>query len=197
MRIVDAARRAFTSHGLAGTTMDELARELGMSKKTLYRFFRGKEALADALVTAKVESITVGLKEIMEDASAGFSSRARRVLDHVLMELSGVSPVFLRDLRRFAPRVYRRIETVRRRVIPDVWGRLIAEGRNEGLVRADVDPAFAAELMLLAVQGMLSPDSLERLHLSPKQAYAQTTHLLLGGLFTAAGRREHEKTERG
>ncbi len=117
-------------------------------RKTLYRFFPGKEALADSLVTAKVESITSGLRAIMEDGGAGFSARAHRVLDHVLTELSGVSPIFLRDLQRFAPRIHRRIETVRRSVIPEVWGTLIAEGRNEGLVRAEIDPLFAAELML-------------------------------------------------
>jgi len=195
-RILESAHRAFLTHGFAGTTMDDLAREVGMSKKTLYRFFTSKEALADALVTAKIESITTGLAAIMGDDGAEFSIRARRVLDHVLMELSGVSPVFLRDLKRFAPRIYRRIETVRRRVIPEVWGRLITKGRDEGLVRADIDPAFATEIMLQAVQGILSPETLERLHLSPRQAYAQTTNLLLGGLLTAAGRRDHEKTQR-
>jgi hypothetical protein len=63
-------------------------------------------------------------------------------------------------------------------------------------VREDVDPAFAAELMLHAIQGLLNPETLERLHLTPKQAYAKTTNLLLGGLLTAAGRRDYEKTER-
>jgi AcrR family transcriptional regulator len=195
-RILDAARRAFLAHGFAGTTMDELARELGMSKKTLYRSFSGKEAMADALVSAKMAAVTSGIETIMADPGAGFSARARRVLDHVMTELSSVSPVFLRDLQRTMPHIYRRIENVRRNVVPELWGRLIREGQAEGLVRDDVDPVFAAELMLHAVQGILHPGTLDRLHLTPRQAFAKTTTLLLGGMLTTAGRRDHEKSER-
>jgi AcrR family transcriptional regulator len=195
-RILDAARRSFLAHGFDGTTMDELAGELGMSKKTLYRSFSGKEAMADALITAKMAAVTSGIDAIMTDPGLGFSMRARRVLDHVMTELSSVSPVFLRDLQRSMPHIYRRIENVRRNVVPELWGRLIREGQAEGLVRDDVDPAFAAELMLHAVQGILHPGTLDRLHLTPRQAFAKTTNLLLGGMLTAAGRRDHEKTER-
>lgn len=195
-RILDVARRAFLAHGFDGTTMDELAHELGMSKKTLYRSFSGKEAMADALVSAKVAAVTSGIDAIMADPDAGFSARARRVLDHVMTELASVSPVFLRDLQRSMPHIYRRIENVRRNVVPELWGRLIREGQAEALVRDDVDPAFAAELMLHAVQGVLHPGTLDRLHLTPRQAFAKTTNLLLGGLLTAAGRRDYEKSER-
>jgi AcrR family transcriptional regulator len=195
-RILDAARRAFLAHGFASTTMDELARELGMSKKTLYRSFRSKDAMADALVSAKMTAVTSGIETIMADPAAGFSTRARRVLDHVMTELSSVSPVFLRDLQRSMPHIYRRIENVRRNVVPELWGRLIREGQAEGLVRDDLDPAFAAELMLHAVQGVLNPETLQRLHLTPKQAFAKTTNLLLAGMLTAAGRRDHEKSVR-
>lgn len=195
-RILDAARRAFLLHGFASTTMDELARELGMSKKTLYRSFRSKDAMADALVSEKMTAVTAGIDTIMADPDAGFSMRARRVLDHVMTELSGVSPVFLRDLQRSMPHIYRRIENVRRNILPQLWGRLIREGQAEGLVRDEVDPVFAAELMLHAVQGILHPGTLDRLHLTPRQAFAKTTNLLLGGMLTAAGRRDHEKSER-
>ena len=196
MRILDAARDAFIAHGFAGTTMDDLARELGMSKKTLYRFFASMEAIAEALVTAKIESIKSGLDVIMDDPAAGFSDRARRVMNHVMTELSGVSPVFVRDLKRFLPHIHRRIENVRSVVVPGLWRRLIREGRDEGLVRENVDPDFAAEIMLHAMQGLLNPESLDRLHITPKEAYSKSTNLLLGGMLTAAGRRDHEKTQR-
>ncbi len=42
----------------------------------------------------------------------------------------------------------------------------------------------------------MSPESLERMRLTLRQAYAQTINLLFGGLLTAAGCRDHEKTQR-
>ena len=195
-RILEAARNAFFAHGFARTTMDDLARELGMSKKTLYRSFASKEAIVGAIVAAKVESISSGLEVIMEDPESGFSTRAQRVMNHVMTGLSGVSPTFVRDLQRFLPHVHKRIEDVRRVLVPQTWSRLIREGIDEGMVRESVDPAFAAELMLHAVQGLLNPGTLDRLRLTPTQVFSRTTNLLLGGLLTAAGRREYEKTER-
>ena len=56
-RIVTAARQHFFTHGFRGVTMDDLAEELGMSKKTLYAEFAGKTALLRAVLLDKFHSV--------------------------------------------------------------------------------------------------------------------------------------------
>jgi AcrR family transcriptional regulator len=52
-RIIDAARAHFFSHGFRSVTMDDLAVELGISKKTLYAYFPGKFDLLEAVLADK------------------------------------------------------------------------------------------------------------------------------------------------
>src|SRR5213076_2952341 len=62
-RIVDAARVHFFSHGFRSVTMDDLAEELGISKKTLYAHFPGKIDLLEAVLTDKLASVEAEMKK--------------------------------------------------------------------------------------------------------------------------------------
>src|SRR4029077_6612408 len=63
-RIVDAARAHFFSHGFRSVTMDDLAEELGISKKTLYAHFPGKMQLLEAVLADKFAGVEAKLSEI-------------------------------------------------------------------------------------------------------------------------------------
>ena len=63
-RIVDAARGHFFSHGFRSVTMDDLALELGVSKKTLYAHFPGKFDLLEAVLADKLTGVEATLKEV-------------------------------------------------------------------------------------------------------------------------------------
>src|SRR5260370_42653849 len=63
-RIVDAARVHFFSHGFRSVTMDDLAEELGISKKTLYAHFPGKIDLLEAVLADKFAGVEATLKEV-------------------------------------------------------------------------------------------------------------------------------------
>ena len=64
-RIVDAARIHFFSHGFRSVTMDDLAEELGISKKTLYAHFPGKIDLLEAVLADKFAGVEATLKKVM------------------------------------------------------------------------------------------------------------------------------------
>src|SRR5204862_7599806 len=63
-RIVEAARAHFFSHGFRSVTTDDLAEELGVSKKTLYSHFPSKIALLEAVLADKFASLEANLEEI-------------------------------------------------------------------------------------------------------------------------------------
>ena len=63
-RIVDAARTHFFSHGFRSVTMDDLAEELGISKKTLYAHFPGKFDLLEAVLADKLAGVEATLKQV-------------------------------------------------------------------------------------------------------------------------------------
>src|SRR5690242_12818747 len=79
-RIVAGARRHFFANGFRGVTMDELARELGMSKKTLYVSFPGKLDLVRAVIASKAADIGADLEQITSAKDADFPGKLARLL---------------------------------------------------------------------------------------------------------------------
>src|SRR5436190_13918413 len=79
-RIVSEARRHFLAHGFRGVTMDDLAAELGMSKKTLYAHFASKAVLLEAVLTDKLTSAHAELSQITEGCSQDFMAALQGLL---------------------------------------------------------------------------------------------------------------------
>ncbi len=192
-RILDAARRHFISMGVNRITMDDLAGELGMSKKTLYAHFPGKEALIAHLMERKIAEVREGMHAIADDLDAPFADRVHRMATFIVRQTSEISPVFLRDLERHHPALFARIEAVRAEILPEVWGKVLASGAEQGLVRAELDPRFLSEMMLTTLQQMLRPAVLDRLELPPHEIIDRMLTILFNGILTPAGRKAYEK----
>ena len=110
----------------------------------------------------------------------------------IVRQMGEISPAFLRDLERHHPALYARMESVRAEILPHVWGKLLADGAAEGLIRSDLDPAFVSEMMLATARTLLRPDALDRLKLEPREVIDQMLTILFNGLLTPAGRKAYE-----
>jgi AcrR family transcriptional regulator len=192
-RIVRQARAHFFSHGYSQCTMDELAAELGMSKKTLYVHFPSKEALMRAVIADLSREIRASADELFANRRLNFAEKLRGFAESMVERLTKTNPRLLRDLQRFAPDLYRQAAEMREKNIPYVFGRFIEEGQLAGMVRPDVDTAFAVQFFLQAMNGLVQPATMERLGLAPRDIAPRAIGLFFGGLLTPAGRKEHEK----
>jgi AcrR family transcriptional regulator len=192
-RIVRSAREHFFSHGYCSCTMDDLAAELGMSKKTLYVHFAGKDAIMRAVIEQLSREVRADAETLLANRALGFAEKLHGFAGGMVSRLALLNPRTLRDLQRFAPELYQLTVEMRQKNIPYIFGRFITEGQQAGKVRPDVDPAFAVEFFLQAMQGLIQPATLDRLHLAPRDLLPRAIDLFFGGLLTPAGRKEHEK----
>jgi AcrR family transcriptional regulator len=192
-RILAAARHRLFAFGYNALTMDELAHELGMSKKTLYVYFPGKDAIIEAIIDQFNRSLRRDLEAVLLDPHLKFLPKLRALIDRVMPVLALLSPGLLRELQRFAPKISRRIDEVRQKNIPWFFGRLFREGIAEGAVPSDLDVDFAAQFWLQTVRGLLHPDTLAHTRLTAPQTLEKALHLFAGGLLTPAARKDYEK----
>src|SRR5689334_25106941 len=79
-RIVAQARAHFFAHGFRGVTMDDLATELAMSKKTLYAHFASKGALLEAVLADKLQGVDEDLGRVVAQSVADFPAALRPLL---------------------------------------------------------------------------------------------------------------------
>ena len=192
-RILRQARVDFFAHGYSSFTMDGLASELGMSKKTLYVHFAGKDEIIGAIIDDFGAEVRAEADALMRNRELNFAEKLRGFVESMLERMAAMNPRNLRDLQRFAPKLYAKIEAVRGISLPYVFGRFVEEGQLAGLVRTNLPPGFAIEFFLHAMQGVMHPTSLERLRLAPPEVIAAGVDLFFGGLLTNAGRKQYEK----
>ena len=192
-RILLAAREHFFAYGYSALTMDGLAAELGMSKKTLYVHFPGKDALVEAILAEFVAGIRASADALFSDPALSFTVKLHRFSEAIVRRFARMNPHVFRDLQRAAPHLYRQIEEMRHRNIPHIFGRMLKQGQAAGMVRADVEADFAIEFWRPAIQSLMHPDTLERLKLQPDQMFTKAINLFFGGLLTPAGRKDYEK----
>jgi AcrR family transcriptional regulator len=181
-RIVAGARKHFFAHGFRRVTMDELAHELGMSKKTLYVSFPGKLDLVRAVIANKAADIGADLERITSDKTSDFQTRLSRMLECFQKHIGEIQPPFVRDVRREAPEVFQMIEHVRRELLQRYFGRLLEQGRKAGLVRKDIPVPLIIEVLLGAVESVVNPQKVEALGITPKTALLTVLSVVLEGV---------------
>ena len=187
-RIVATAERVFLGSGFNRVLMDDLARELGMSKKTLYSHFTSKEELLRAVLVRRTGEVDRGLEAIVS-AKESFPAKLGHLARFLQSRVSEVSPIFLEDIRRYAPECFRVVEEYRGRAIPRYFGRLFDEGIRTGHVRRQVNRDLLVRMLVLSIQGIIRPETVEELHLRPREALDHILAILFDGILTPRGRR--------
>jgi AcrR family transcriptional regulator len=170
--------------------VDDLAAELGMSKKTLYAHFRSKREIVEAAILDKFRDLEAELARVTTEHAADFVGALHHLLACVQRHTEEIQPPFLRDMRRDSPELFKLIESRRGSLIQLHFGKLFATGRKARMIRKDVPTVLLVEVLLAAIQGVMNPRKLAELGLTPKTAFAAIISVILVGILTDTGRAE-------
>ncbi len=187
-RIVASARRHFFAYGFRAVTMDDLARELGMSKKTLYTHFRSKFELVQAILFDKAQDLETDLERITSEGSSDFLAALHRLLACIQQHLEEIQPPFVRDMRREGAEIFKSIESRRADLLHRYFGKFFADGRKAGIFRKDIPAKLVTEILLSATQAIMNPEKVAELGLTPKTGFSAIITVILEGVVTETGR---------
>ncbi|AKT36701.1 TetR/AcrR family transcriptional regulator [Chondromyces crocatus] len=180
-RILRVAEAQFLAHGLGGVTMDDIAAELRMSKKTLYQHFPSKDALCVAAIERAMANLDAELEQAIAREAASFDELLARVAQIVATRLKGTGPL-LQELSQDAPALYERLQTLRQEVIYRRPGAWIAQGMSSGALRDDVRPELIVRILLTLAHHIIEPKALSELGLDPSEAHRQMMSVILDGI---------------
>jgi AcrR family transcriptional regulator len=169
--------------------MDDLAEELGISKKTLYAHFPGKFDLLEAVLSDKFASVEAMLKKLTRTDTPNFPATLRELLAGTHRELDEIKPPFVRDMRQKAPDVFKLVERRRAALIQRYFGKFFIEGQRSGMVRNDVSVKLIIEILLALVQSIMNPPKMEELGMMPKEGFSGILKIVLEGALTEKGRK--------
>ena len=169
--------------------MDDLAKELGISKKTLYAHFPGKIEVLEAVLADKFAGVEAKLIEISSAYPHDFPTALHELLASMQRELDEIKPPFVRDMRQKAPHVFKTVERRRAALIERFFGKLFIEGQRTGMLRKDVPARLMVEILLAMVQAIMNPPKMEELGLMPKEGFSGIIKIVLEGALTEKGRK--------
>jgi AcrR family transcriptional regulator len=168
--------------------MDDLAAELGMSKKTLYASFASKTDLLRTVLLDKFRSIEGDLDGIMSARSADVLGSLHQLLACVQRHTEEIQPPFVRDIRREAPEMFELVQSRRREVIQRYFGKIFDDGRKAGIIRKDIPTKLMVEILLGATEAVMNPPKMAELGLTPKSGFLTIITVILEGVVTGKGR---------
>jgi AcrR family transcriptional regulator len=169
--------------------MDDLAEELGISKKTLYAHFPGKFDLLEAVLADKFAGVEATLKAVSQAHPHDLPATLRDLLAGTQRELDEIKPPFVRDMRQKAPDVFKLVERRRGALIQRYFGEFFVEGQRGGMVRKDVPAKLMIEILLAIIQSIMNPPKMEELGMMPKEGFTGILKIVLEGALTSKGRK--------
>lgn len=153
--ILQNVGKLYLKFGIRGVTMDDVAREFGISKKTLYQYFNDKEDLVNQVVNYYLDNPIFELRQI----GAGNSiDRFFSLRSHVAQILKHFNNNLECDLKKQYPHLYKRVHDFKRQRIFNDTIKSIEAGIKDGLFRSDLEAEFIAKLQVGRMLLTLNPD---------------------------------------
>ncbi len=145
--IIKKAGEMFFRLGIRSVSIDDICRELGISKKTFYVYFESKDELVAQLLHSNVLYIAGKMEELLQ--MKDFRKLVARFLKHQEAEKNDVRrvPQLVYDLKKYYPRQFADFQTECFRTQKEYIMRYLEQGLQEGLVRANLNIELTAVLM--------------------------------------------------
>jgi|SRR5712671_946591 len=159
-RILQKAHELFMRYGVHSVSMDDIAAQLGMSKKTLYQYYTDKEELVDVVLSALLEN---NRRQCLADRQKAENAihEIFQAFDMMQEIFTNMNPSIVFDLEKYHPAVYKKFQQHKQIFLYQVIRQNLERGINEEVYRpeinVDVLTRFRIESMMLAFNSEIFP----------------------------------------
>jgi len=145
--ILVKVRELYNKYGIRSITMDDVAKELGISKKTLYQFVTDKDDLVGKFID---NEISIRQEEICKCFSGIWNAIEELFEISIFMNkmIRDQNPATEYDLKKYYPQHYQKIAKIRRERMYSYILLNLQKGKMEGLYREEMDEMVIAKLYL-------------------------------------------------
>lgn len=167
--------------------MDDIAREIGISKKTIYKHFKDKKELIR-------KSVELDVKKEMEACLACYSADENAVQKmisiskHISHQHKDTNPTVIYELQKYYPEEWNLMETFQTEFVKGAIVQNIAEGQSENLYRVELDPQITAAMYGTLIKGMMLQLADSENNYDFKTLHLQMVSYHLYGICTEQGR---------
>ena len=191
-RILSESLRLFKKNGIRSVSMDDISKELGMSKKTIYQYFANKTELIEKVLSHLHEKERI---PCLEQATVNMNAIdvLLEVSRNVSIQLKDMNPINAHELQKYYPSIYREFIIRKRDHVFEQVKQNFAQGISEGIYRNDMDIDLVARLYIQKLVDVHDPEFLSSVNFGFEKVFQVMFDNHIRGIANSEGLAYYEK----
>ena len=191
-KILQKSLELFKRFGIRSVTMDEIASQCGVSKKTVYQFFDDKYTLVENILTQMIAEAEIGCT-LQQVKATNAVHEIFLSMEMVQQKMQGVNPALIHDLKKYHSKAYEKLEEHKQKFLYNFISNNHQRGIAEGLYRSDFKKDIAVMLHWHCVTLAFDSDLFLKMNHTFSDIDFEISLFMLYGLATAKGVKIIEK----
>jgi AcrR family transcriptional regulator len=187
-RILEGAQELFFKAGIRSITMDDIARHLGMSKKTIYLHYKDKDELVTALVQTRLEQD----KCEMQIAANNSSNVLEELINMMTCSeeiFSRANPILMHDMQKYHADAWKKFQSFKAGVVVESMSSILTRGVEQGYVRPEIDVTIIAKMRVWQIELGFNSEVFPHQAFNTWKVQLQFMEHFAYGICTAKGRK--------
>jgi AcrR family transcriptional regulator len=156
-RILKGAEELFFKYGIKSVTMDDIAKHLAISKKTIYQYYSDKNEIVEMLMQYSLKQDECEFQQIQTEA-VNMIDEVMKMMTHISAMFTKVNPNIFYDLQKYHPKAWKQFKEFKNDCMVKMIESSIERGKKEGLVRNDINSKILSRMRIEQVEMGLNPE---------------------------------------
>ncbi len=193
--ILTQAREKFMRDGFSKTTVEDIAKDLRMSKKTIYKYFPSKEKLMNAAISFLQKQISGHITKIL-DSDDNAVLKIFNIFEFIGKLLEKIDERAIQDFKYRIPDVWEKIDHFRTNLIQNILTKVIDQGKSEGLI-IEYPTEIIMAIYTAGLRDVINPDFIMNNKFSIEDAKNITIDIMMNAILTDKGKEIYNKSKAG
>ena len=155
-RIIAKAREQFFRYGVKSVTMDDIARELGISKKTIYQHFEDKDAIVHQLMMAEMANDKCEWDEL-DASSDNVIEKIVKSMDIIRQAFAEINPSAFFDIKKYHPKTWELFQEHKQNFIMESIRKELLQGIEQGFFRTEIKVEILVRMRMEQIEMGFDP----------------------------------------
>lgn len=191
-KILEGTEALFMKYGIRSVTMDDIARHLSVSKKTLYQHFADKDDLVYKMSEMYLERSSLKYDEIAKGSKNSIEELSK-ISVRMKSDFENLNPSMVFDLQKYHPKAWSLYNEHKLKTISQSIVRNIRQGVADGFYRHDINPDILAVTRLILIEAAFNPEMFPKDRFNFIEVQTQLFDLFVYGLCTDKGKKLYQK----
>ncbi len=198
-KIIESVEEKFFANGFKNVRLDEIAKELGISKRTIYEHFESKTDLIEQMLIAKHDRFNqfmeAKFQKIIDDEALWISDEFRNIWQHVAAHTSNFTAPIIEDIKRHMNDIFIKCPHFGKKH-EEIFNKIYDIGIQKGFLKPHINRNILFKIISNSFLNILNYETMKTLPYTAEEVIEQIYEIILTGGLTDSGREDFfAKTE--